>query len=86
MVLLGREIPRAKGSSSKRENLDNFFTADGQSGLVCLDAIRGVVHIGRMSIAVGPPVQRLSFDRQVPAFFIFLDAEFGICQHNICLI
>lgn len=29
----------------------------------------GIVHIGRMSIAVGP-VQRLSFDRQVPAFFI----------------
>ena len=69
MVLLGREIPRVKGSSSKRENLDNFYTADGQSALVCLDAIRGVVHIGRMSIAVGP-VQRLSFDRQVPAFFM----------------
>ena len=68
MVLLGRVIPRVKGSSSKRENLDNFFTADGQSGLVCLDAIRGVAHIGRMSIAVGP-VQRLSFDRQDSCLF-----------------
>ena len=25
VVLLGREIPRAKGSSSLRENLDNFL-------------------------------------------------------------
>ena len=39
------------------------------SSLVCIDAIRDVVHIGRMSIAVSP-VQRPYQDRQVPAFFI----------------
>ena len=59
VVLLGREIPRAKVSSSLSENLDNFFRADGRSGLVCLDAIRGAEHIGRKSIARSP-VQRLS--------------------------
>ena len=30
VVPLGREIPRVKGSSSLRENLDNFFTPDGR--------------------------------------------------------
>ena len=38
VVLLGRVIPRVKGSSSPQENLDNFLTADGQSNLVCLNA------------------------------------------------
>ena len=37
-MLLGREIPRAKDSSSLRENPDNFFRADGRSGLVCMTA------------------------------------------------
>ena len=31
-----------KGSSSKRENLDNFLHQMDDSGLICLDAIRGV--------------------------------------------
>ena len=46
-----------KGSSSKRENLDKFLHQMDDSGLICHDAIRGVVHIGRMSIALST-VQR----------------------------
>ena len=46
-MLLGREIPRAKGSSSLRENLDNFLHQMDDSGLVCLDTILGAEHIGR---------------------------------------
>ena len=39
--------PEQKGSSSKRENLDNFLHQMDDSGLICLDTILGVVHIGR---------------------------------------
>ena len=64
------KYPEQKGSSSIRENLDNFQRADGHSGLICLDVITSVEHIGRdMSIA-RRPVQRLSYDRQIPAFLI----------------
>ena len=59
VLLLGREIPRAKGSSSLRENLDNFFRADGCSGLVCLDAIRGAEHIGRSVYCCWPRPEAL---------------------------
>lgn len=47
VVPLGGVIPRVKGSSSSQENLDNFLRQMDNSSLVCLDAIRGVVHIGR---------------------------------------
>ena len=39
------------------------------SSLICFDAILGVAHIGRMSIAVGP-VQRLCKIEKAPDFFI----------------
>ena len=41
VVLLGGVIPRVKGSSSKRENLDNFLHQMDDSGLICLDTIHG---------------------------------------------
>ena len=66
----GRKNPRSRKVVHLYKKIWTIFRADGQSGLVCLDAIRGAVHIGRMSIALSP-VQRLSFDRQVPAFFIW---------------
>ena len=47
VVLLGREIPRVKGSSSLRENLDNFFTPDGRFRFGMLRHHRDVAHIGR---------------------------------------
>ena len=72
--------PRSRKVVHLKEKIWTIFTADGQSVLVCLDAIRGVAHIGGMSIAVCP-VQRLSFDRQVPAFFMYHNAESGIYQH-----
>lgn len=47
-MLPGREIPGAKKvSSSLQENLDNFQHQMDYSGLICLDAILGVEHIGR---------------------------------------
>ena len=47
VVPLGREIPRVKGSSSLRENLDNFFTPDGRFRFGMLRHHRDVAHIGR---------------------------------------
>ena len=68
-MLPGGKIPGVKGSASRREDLDKFGHQMDNSGLMCRDAIRGVAHIGGMSIAVCP-VQRLSFDRQGSCLFI----------------
>ena len=53
----GRKNPRSRKVVHLYKKIWTIFRADGQSGLVCLDAICGVVHIGRMSIALSP-VQR----------------------------
>ena len=58
VMLLGREIPRAKGSSSSQENLDNFFTADEPFSLVCFNAFWHCAYRQDVFIAV-PLVQRV---------------------------
>ena len=59
VLLLGREIPRVKGSSSLRENLDNFLQQMDNPLSICLDAIRGVVHIGRSVYCCKPRPEAL---------------------------
>ena len=79
--------PGQKGSSSLIGNLDNFLTPDGQSALVCLDAIRGVVHIGRNVYWCKAPSRGSIKVGKVPAFFInhirrFWNLMALICFHN----
>ena len=67
MVLLGGVIPRVKGSSSLQENLDNFLTANGQFGLLCINVLGHCT--SRQDLFIAVPLSRGSCGiDKVPAF------------------
>ena len=74
-----RNTQSRKVSSSIRDNLDNFQQQMDYPVKVCLNVIIGIDHIGRICLLLLGPVQRLSNDRQIPAF-LYGNSLFGIIE------